>query len=200
MGLQPINILSLAILLALLVFTFTIVYEGPIKTIFKNENAFVHSTMSFKELVEPVEWPILTICKNPFDRNTEKFYELMKKSKKRSFSNESEFDKLIEESYFTKPADFVNGIGIGKDFHSSFNNNETLLPLPPYVTSSWIDVQYMGYCAHVHFEALRLKMIMEGKIEEKAIDSQFFAIIGLKVYVSSKYKLDKKIFHCTILF
>ena len=181
MGLQPVNILSLTILLALLVFTFTIVYEGPIKTIFKNENAFVHSTISFKELVKPVEWPILTICKNPFDRNTDKFYELMKKSKKRSFSNESEFDKLIEESYFTKPEDFVNGIGIGKDLESSFDSNEILLPQYPYVTSSWIDVQYMGYCANVHFEALRLKMIMEGKIEKNVIDSKFFAIIGLKV-------------------
>ena len=200
MGLQPINILSLVILLVLLFFTLSMVYQGPVRAIFKNENSFVHSTISFKELVEPVEWPILTICKNPFDRNTEKFYELRKKSKKRSFSNESEFDKLIEESYFTKPEDFVNGIGIGKDFYSSFDSNETLLPQSPYVTSSWIDVQYMGYCAHVHFEALRLKMIMEGKIEEKAMDSQFFAIIGLKVYVSFKYKLDKKFVHYTIFF
>ena len=181
MGLQPINILSPGILLVLLLLTSTIVYQGPTKAIFKNENAFVHSTINFKELVKPVEWPILTICKNPFDRNTEKFYELIKKSKKRSFANESQFDKLIKESYFTKPEDFVNGIGIGKDFDSSFNSNETLFPQPPYVTSSWIDVHYMGYCASVHFEALRLKMIMEGKIEENAIDSKFFAIIGLKV-------------------
>jgi hypothetical protein len=28
---------------------------------------------------------------------------------------------------------------------------------------------------------MRLKMIMEGKIEKNAIDSKFFAIIGLKV-------------------
>ena len=101
--------------------------------------------------------------------------------KRRTRINPLQKHKLIEESYFTKPEDFVNGIGIGKDFDSSFNSNETLFPQPPYVTSSWIDVQYMGYCANVHFEALRLKMIMEGKIEKKAIDSKFFAIIGLKV-------------------
>ena len=47
--------------------------------------------------------------------------------------------------------------------------------------AKFIDVTFFGYCATIHFEELRSKLIEDGEIDEKEIDSTFFAIIGLKV-------------------
>ena len=51
----------------------------------------------------------------------------------------------------------------------------------PYVVSTFVDMQFLGVCVTVSFDALRKKMIQKGQIDEKAIDSKFFVLIGLKV-------------------
>ena len=153
---QPcINTLSYTILAGLFIFAFTIIYQGPFKAVLKNENTFVQTTISSIDLVDPLKWPILTICKNPCDKNSEKFMKLMTKSKNRSFANQTEFEKLIKESYFTKPNDFVFAIGLGSSYRASLEKNNTVFPQHPYVTATWIDIQYMGFCTDIYFEELR---------------------------------------------
>ena len=77
--LRPINIVCITVLLSLSTVTFTMIFRGPIKDLLKDENTFVHSTLSAKELSESLKWPGLTICRNPFDKNTEKYSEYLTK-------------------------------------------------------------------------------------------------------------------------
>ena len=91
-----------------------------------------------------------------------------------------DYDKrLLDEAFFTKEDDFIVLIGFGSDFESAFD--QKTLPEYPYVTPTFLDVQYFGYCFTIHFEAFRKKMIADGEIDKQAIDSKFKVIIGLKV-------------------
>ena len=57
-----------------------------------------------------------------------------------------------------------------------------VLPIkPPYVSSVFTDLSFLGYCALVSFEAIKAKMIEKGDISKDQIDSKFFVVIGLKV-------------------
>ena len=69
MKLRPINIVSFSVLLTLSAVTFSIIFQGPLKDLLKNDYKFEHSTISSQEIGEPLEWPALTICRSPFDKN-----------------------------------------------------------------------------------------------------------------------------------
>ena len=57
-----------------------------------------------------------------------------------------------------------------------------MLPIkPPYVSSFFTDLSFMGNCALVSLEAIKAKMIEKGDISKDQIDSKFFVVIGLKV-------------------
>ena len=64
----------------------------------KGENMFVQTTKSLNsdEIEEPLEWPGLTICKNPFDRNTEKLSEYLNKGLGNNFTNETEYQTIFQ--------------------------------------------------------------------------------------------------------
>ena len=69
MGPLPIDIVSTIVLVSLVFLTFTIIYNGPLQQLFKNENVFVKTMVNIEELIDPIEWPALAVCKSPFDRN-----------------------------------------------------------------------------------------------------------------------------------
>ena len=184
--LRPINIVCITVLLSLSTVTFTMIFRGPIKDLLKDENDFVHTTLSTKELTDPLKWPGMTICRNPFDRNTEKYFEYLNKgglnSGNPSFSNESEYQILVEEAFFTNPEDIVYAVGFGTDYNTAITTDIHEVEIaPPYVTPNFLDLSFLGYCATVSFEALKTKMVERGEISEDIIDSKFFIIIGLKV-------------------
>ena len=181
MGPSPINIVSTIVLLGLVFLNFTIIFNGPLQELFKNENVFVKTMVNIEELTDPIEWPALAVCKSPFDRNKEKYLNFLNKSKKLSFANETEYQRLLDEAFFTKEDDFIVAIGFGLDLDSALDNSTKTLPKPPYVTTTFLDVQYFGYCSNIHFEQFRAKMIAEGKMDKDTIDSRFFTVIGLKV-------------------
>ena len=182
MKFQPINIVCLSMLAALSTVTFHMIVEGPLSDMLKDENTFVQSTISFSEIQEPLKWPALTICNNPHDRNTEKFFEYLNKGLYgQSFSNKSEYQRLFEEAFFTKPTDIVYAIGFGTTYDSALENAREIRIEPPYVVSTFMDLQFLGTCASISFEALRTKLTEKGQIDKDAIDNRFFAMIGLKV-------------------
>ena len=185
MKFQPINTVCLSILIALSTVTFHMIFEGPLSDMLKDENTFVQSTISLSEIKEPIKWPALTICNSPFDRNTEKFFEYYSKGLSDSFSNESEYQRIYEEAFFTKPQDIVHAIGFGTTYNSAMENAREIGIESPYVVSTFLDMQFVGVCASISFEALRTKLIEKGEMDEDAIDNKFFAMIGLKVNLIS---------------
>lgn len=181
MKLQPINVVCLSVLSTLSTVTFTMIFQGPLSDMLKDENTFVQSTISLTEIIEPLKWPALTICNSPFDRNTEKFFEYYTKGLYTSFSNESEYQRLYEEAFFTKPEDIVHAIGFGTTYDSAMENAKEIRIEPPNIESTFLDLKFAGVCASISFDALRTKLIEKGQIDKDAIDNKFFAMIGLKV-------------------
>ena len=186
MKLQPINVVCLSVLSTLSTVTFTMIFQGPLSDMLKDENTFVQSTISLSEIKEPIKWPALTICNSPFDRNTEKFFEYLNKGLYgQSFSNESEYQRIYEEAFFTKPGDIVHAIGFGTTYNSAMESAKEIRIESPNVVSTFLDMQFVGVCASISFDALRTKLIEKGEMDEDAIDNKFFAMIGLKVNLIS---------------
>ena len=186
MKLQPINVVCLSVLSTLSTVTFTMIFQGPLSDMLKDENTFVQSTISLSEIKEPIKWPALTICNSPFDRNTEKFFEYLNKGLYgQSFSNESEYQRIYEEAFFTKPGDIVHAIGFGNTYNSAMESAKEIRIESPNVVSTFLDMQFVGVCASISFDALRTKLIEKGEMDEDAIDNKFFAMIGLKVNLIS---------------
>ena len=179
--LRPLEISSFIILLFLLFITFSIITKGPLKDILKNGNIFVQSMLSVEDIEKPLIWPALSICKIPFYRNKTKYYHFLKKGRTKSFKSESEYHNLLEESFFNKPEEIIYTIGYGNDYTSATEGNSEKILKPPFLKSTFMDFHFLGFCATVHFEAIKSKMISEGKTDENAIDSKFFVAIGLRV-------------------
>ena len=98
-----------------------------------------------------------------------------------NFTNESEYQTLLAEVYFTTPEEIVFALSIGTDYTSALNRPKEIPIKPPYVEITAVDLVYFGFCATVHLEALRALMVEKGEISEEAIDSEFFGLIWVKV-------------------
>ena len=125
MKLRPINIVSFSVLLTLSAVTFSIIFQGPLKDILKDGYKFEQSTIDLKEIVEPLEWPAFIICRNPFSKNTQKYFEFMNKGLSSNFSSEAEYQSLLDEAFFTKSDDIVYTIGFGLDYNAAMVSNSS---------------------------------------------------------------------------
>ena len=99
----------------------------------------------------------------------------------KKYKNQSEFETLRKEVFYTKPEDFVKAISIAPTYDLALNRSKILPIKPPYVTSILIDFIYNGYCAKINLEALRSYMISQGDIKEDEIDSAFYALVYMKI-------------------
>ena len=125
MKLRPINIVCFSVLLTLCTITFGIVFQGPLKDLLKGDYKFEQSTIDLKEIVEPLEWPAFVICRNPFDKSTQKYFEFMGKGLSSNFSSETEYQNLMDEAFFTKSDDIVYSIGFGLDYNAAVVSNSS---------------------------------------------------------------------------
>ena len=96
-----------------------------LKEILKNDYKFEQSTISSQEIVKPLEWPALTICRSPFDKNTQKYKDFMSKGYSSNFSSESEYQNLLDEAFFAKSDDIVYAIGFGLDHNTAMVSNSS---------------------------------------------------------------------------
>ena len=119
MKLRPINIVCFSVLLTLCTITFGIVFQGPLKDLLSGDYKFEQSTIDLQEIVEPLEWPAFVICRNPFDKNTQKYFEFMSKGLSSNFSSETEYQNLMDEAFFTKSDDIVYSVGFGLDYSTA---------------------------------------------------------------------------------
>ena len=125
MKLRPINIVCFSTYLALSTVTFCIIFQGPLEDLLKDDHKFEQSTLDSKEIFEPLEWPALAICRNPIDKNTEKYFEFMSKGYSSNFSSEAEYQSLLDEAFFAKSDDIVYAIGFGLDYNTSMVSNSS---------------------------------------------------------------------------
>ena len=133
----------------------------------------------------------MIICRNPLDRDTEKYFEYFNRglSGNPEFSNESEYQTSVKEAFFADPKDIVYAIGFGTDYNAAMSTDINEIRIEhPYVTPVFLDLSFMGYCASVNLEALRTKMVEKGEVSKDDVDSKFFVNIGLKV--SKNFYLD----------
>ena len=105
----------------------------------------------------------------------------MQKGMTSNFTNESEYQTLLEEAFFTKPEEIVFALSIGTDYTTALNRAKEIPIKPPYVEITTVDLIYFGLCATVHLEILRAYMVEKGEISEDSIDSEFFGLIWVKV-------------------
>ena len=119
MKFRPINIVCLSTYLVLSTITFCIIFQGPLEDLLKGDYKFEQSTLDSKELFEPLEWPALAICRNPIDKNTQKYFEFMGKGLSSNFSSEAEYQSLLDEAFFAKSDDIVYSIGFGLDYDTA---------------------------------------------------------------------------------
>ena len=119
MKLRPINIVCFSVLLTLSTITFIIVFRGPLNDLLKGDYKFEQSTIDLKEIVDPLEWPAFVICRNPFDKNTQKYFEFMSKGLSSNFSSEAEYYSLLDEAFFANSDDIVYSIGFGLDYSTA---------------------------------------------------------------------------------
>ena len=98
-----------------------------------------------------------------------------------NFTDEFEYQTLLEEVYFTIPEEIVFALSIGTDYTTALNRAKEIPIALPYVEITTVDLVYFGFCATVHLEALRAHMVEKGEISEEAIDSEFFGLIWVKV-------------------
>ena len=98
-----------------------------------------------------------------------------------NFANESEYQTLLEEVYFTNPEEIVFALSIATDYTTALNRAKEIPVKSPFVEITTVDLVYFGFCATVRLEVLRAYMIEKGEIREEAIDSEFFGLIWVKV-------------------
>ena len=68
---------------------------------------------SFSDLPQPIEWPDLQICKAPIVKDLDMYKAFLEKSHKMSFQNETEFESMAEQIFYTKVNEIITAIGIG---------------------------------------------------------------------------------------
>ena len=105
----------------------------------------------------------------------------MQKGMTSNFTNETEYQTLLEEVYFTNPKEIVFALSIGTDYTTALNRAKEIPVKSPYVEITTVDLIYFGFCATVHLEVLRTYMVEKGEISEEAIDSEFSGLIWVKV-------------------
>ena len=153
--------------------------EG-ISAYIKDATIFDETEIKIVDLSEPVEWPDLQICTNPFVKNQDKYQEIMSKS----FQDENEFNTLAEAAFFAKVNEMITAFSIGlPEQYLAILNGSNHLPLEkPYIKPTIIDFDYYGYCATISYSALKEYIIASNDgLTGDEKDLSFFSVIWLKV-------------------
>jgi hypothetical protein len=95
----------------------------------------------------------MTICINPRDKDQFKYAEFMQKGMTLNFSNEYEFQTLLEEVYFTKPEEIVFALSIGTDYTTALNRAKEIPIKPPFVEITVVDLVYFAIALILHILA-----------------------------------------------
>ena len=181
MALNLLKCLSLILFLALLLTSFALVFNGPIEAYFSGKTEFIEKYKSKEDLDEPIKWPSLAICKSPTQKSVEVWNEFISKLINESFSNEAEFYKMLQATYYTLPEELVVAMSISKNFVSSVTAKGKVPLQEPYIKNVLGDFTASGYCSLISLESLKSHLISEGEMSENDMDSAFTLSVWLQV-------------------
>ena len=162
----------------LLVITFGLIINGPFFDYIKNENRYIQTYQKINDIDMQLKWPDLILCKSSKIKNVKKHADFLEGN----YKNQSEFDNLLKDVFYTEAKEFVYAIGIGSTYDLALRRAKVISVEAPYVKSVLVDVIYNGYCAQIQFEALRSFMISQGDIEKSEADSAFYALMWFQVF------------------
>ena len=99
--------------------------------------------------------------------------------------SDTEFNASLEKTYLTNPKDTVLAVSIAQSYPEAIlQGKPELIPIQsPYVTSTFIDYHYNGYCTVISYSELVKYLVNEGKTNLKNLeeDGAFFTVFWLKV-------------------
>ena len=134
----------------------------------------------------PIRWPGVSICRSPIFKSKSAFENLMSKFESTETISETEFNASLEETYLTNPKDTVLAVSIAQSYPEAIlQGKPEIIPIQsPFVTSTFIDYHYNGYCTVISYSELVKYLVDEGKSNLKNVeeDGTFFSVFWLKVY------------------
>ena len=161
----------------LLIITYLIVYKGPLTNIYKEDNIdFVESYKNVKDLEDPIKWPTLAVCKSPIYKDLESYHIFVGKGRdgfNGGFKDETEFNKLKSDAFFTDPNETIFALTIGDDFDNAMRNYGKIPVELPFVDTTFEDLDYIGACGVIHLETLKNFMKENGQFCEDEIDGHW---------------------------
>ena len=117
----------------------------------------------------------------PRDKNETKYGEFIGKGFAESFESIQEFEKMKNDTFYSDVKDIIHAVTIANSYLKGVNRANEIPIEPPYVTSILVDFYYMGYCAKISFEHLRVYLVEKGEMKKEDIDASFVSILFLKV-------------------
>ena len=165
--------------------TFAIVYNGPLRELFKGHNIdLIESFRRIDELTEPIIWPSIAICKIPFIKDAEKYKQIL--SNKRKFGNEAEFEQMKNQAFFTYANDTFLALTFGESIEAARENFGEFSIKGPYVSTRFVDFDFLGSCGILNLQAMRSYLIEKGEYKQDDIDNHFLLIVWIKVMIEMK--------------
>ena len=113
-------ILTYSLLLAI---TFGLIFNGPFSDYIKNENIYVQTYQNIKDINMPLKWPDLILCKSSKIKDVQKYTDFMGGK----YKNQSEFDNLRKEVFYTEAWEFVYAISIGSTYELALSRAKGLI-------------------------------------------------------------------------
>ena len=98
--------------ISLVIITLQVLLSGPLKfCIGEVGTHFIESLENVNDLNTNIKWPDVSVCMSPKDKDKTKLNQFLQKGFTRSFSNESEYYELSEDTFFTKPHEMIYALG-----------------------------------------------------------------------------------------
>ena len=97
------------------------------------------------------------------------------------FQNETEFNAIVDEVFYTKAEDFFLGFNMAPTYNEVGQNISRMPIADPYVKMVLVDYLYNGFCAVISYEAMTNLMIEQNEVESDQKDFSFYTSIFLNV-------------------
>ena len=81
-----------------------------------------------------------------------------------TFKDTYEYNKLKKDAFFIEPNDTIFGLSIGSTFGDAVGDFGKIPVTKPFVDVTFEDLDYVGACAVINVEALKVHLIDIGKL------------------------------------
>lgn len=176
------NIIYCVHYIFLVIISATILIQGPFTEWSKGQTTISDNHLHVEDLPKQLPMPSLMICRSPMDKHKDKYHQFMTKGKSQSFVNQTEFEEMRDDTFYTGPDDIVHAMSASVHSGSGVltSSSDIVALQEPYIKVFPVDFMYLGYCPIIDFEAIRNLMIQKGLMTDK-INQKIILKIFLKV-------------------